>query len=90
MCFSSQFYYVVTLTTWGIVLLCMGCTAMIKNNYNPYADPVLILYMMGITFCAFPIKFILTIIANTFKMWRIYIRSDNTKLDTGVQNVLDR
>ena len=84
MCFSSQFYFVVTLTTWGIVLLCLGTTAMIKNDYNPFADPVMILYAGGIVFASFPVKFILGVIANAFKFWRISIRSDNTKLDTGV------
>ena len=36
------------LTTWGILFLYLGFTAMIRNAYNPYGDPALVPYVCGI------------------------------------------
>lgn len=46
--FSSQYYFVVSITTWGILLLYLGLTSMIKNDYNPFADPCLCVYAGGL------------------------------------------
>jgi hypothetical protein len=90
MSFSSQFYFVITLVTWGTVILTIGCTTMIKQKYNPFADPLLLIFVAAIIFFAAILKVILSVLAGYINLWKPSHRADNLKIDTGAYNVLDK
>lgn len=87
--FSSQYYFVVSLTTWGILLLYLGLTSMIKNDYNPFADRCLCVYVAGLS-CIVPLgRGILSWLARKCALWEIG-PAGSTKVDVGAVNRLDR
>ena len=71
--FSSQYYYIISLTTWGILFLYLGLTAMIRNLYNPFADPVLLAYVGAICALVSPTKMLLRVLAGYIQLWEIVI-----------------
>jgi len=46
MCYSSQYYFAVTLASWGIVLFSLAWTIMMRNAYNPFNDPIGVLLIV--------------------------------------------
>ena len=40
MCFSEQYYFLVALISFGMLLVTMGVTTFINTNYNFFGDPV--------------------------------------------------
>jgi len=89
MSFSSQYYFVVSLTTWGILLLYLGLTSMIKNDYNPFADTVLIVYVAGVGMCIPVVRSMLAWLAGKAELWDVG-PAGSTKVDVGAVNRLDR
>lgn len=88
MSFSSQYYYIISLTTWGILFLYFGLTAMIRNLYNPFADPVLIAYVAAIVGIVAPIRALLGKLAAQVALWEVEA-DENHKVDVGAINRLD-
>ena len=70
MCFSSQYYFVSTTATWGIIFSYLGLTMMIRASYNPFADPVLVINLIIILVCVLPIKFFLKSIGTLMRLWK--------------------
>lgn len=69
MSFSSQYYYIVSITTYGILFLYLGMTSMIRNMYNPFGDVVLIGYCVGLGGAVWPISAMLTFLAARVHLW---------------------
>lgn len=90
MSFSSQYYYIVNLTTWGILFLYLGFTAMIRNAYNPYGDPALIPYVCGIGALVFPLRALLGLLAGYVKLWELTGDENLSRVDASAVNRLDR
>ena len=63
---------------------------MIKNFYNPFNDPVMPVYLIMIITITLVGKIVIQNIADIFRVWKINAWSDNTKLDTGAMNILDK
>merc|ERR1719265_2064105 len=40
LCFSPQFYFITAYYSWGIVMVLLGVTAILRYQFNPFADPV--------------------------------------------------
>jgi len=90
MSFSSQFYFIITLVTWGIVILDLGLITMIENKYNPFGDPVLITYIIAIVLGTFILKLVLNTIAGYFSLWKQNPANDHLKLDVRAITILDK
>ena len=69
--FSSQYYYIISLTTWGILFLYLGMTAMIRNLYNPFADPLMGLHIFMVFMMERPTKSILKNLMKFTHLWEI-------------------
>ena len=41
MCFSEQYYFLVALISFGMLLVTMGVTTFINTNYSFFGDPVM-------------------------------------------------
>lgn len=89
MSFSSQYYFIVSLTTWGAIFLCLGMTTMLRNDYNPFADPVLLAYISMVVGAAVIMKPILNILSGYIKLWEIS-SIDHLKIDIAQVNRLDK
>ena len=49
MCFSEQYYFLVALISFGMLLVTMGVTTFINTNYNFFGDPVMpVIVVIGV------------------------------------------
>lgn len=69
MCFSSQFYFSVTLASWGVVCLTLGFTIMIRNAFNPCGDPLIISLALLIRYIGVVLKKFFIFIRPHIKLW---------------------
>jgi hypothetical protein len=69
MCFSSQFYFSVSLASWGVVLLTLGFTIMIRNAFNPCGDPLIFVYLFLTRYLSFCIKRFYLFIRPHVRLW---------------------
>merc|ERR1719420_1346909 len=46
LCFSPQFYFITAYYSWGIVMVLLGVTALLRYQFNPFADPVFCMYIL--------------------------------------------
>ena len=88
LCFSSQFYFITSLSTWGIIFLYFGVTSMIRNAYNPFADPTLIVWILMIVFGSFTLKLLLGYIAKKIGLWKLTV-DGRIKFDNADVNKMD-
>ena len=83
--FSSQFYFICCLTTWGIVFLYLGFTAIIRNEYNAYADPVNMALVALVAAFAIPCRAMLSIATTKTNLWKI-TGDDRLRTEFGLVN----
>jgi O-antigen/teichoic acid export membrane protein len=69
--FSDQFYFMGTITICGIFSLTIGLSAIIRNEYIFFSDPVI--YPMILFFAVFlgPMKLIFRKIFNKMDYWKV-------------------
>ena len=66
----------------------LGLTAMIRNIYNPFADPVLLFFVITISASVVPIRLMLRVGSKYAKLWEVTV-DDAHKVDIGTVNRLD-
>ena len=71
MCFSSQYYLMVTIHVSGILLVMLATESMIRHSYNMFADPALLLIVPLILIILFLSKKIATKIAMKCNLWQL-------------------
>jgi len=76
MCFSSQFYMVLTLHVNGLLYLVLGVQMMIRSNYNPFGDPLLIILVLYIGLSTIIVKRCSIFLGSCCNIWRT--RHENT------------
>jgi hypothetical protein len=86
--FSSQFHFIVCLTTTGIMMLTFGLTTMIRNDYNPFAEPLLPGWAPALCLAEAPFRLILQALAARSKVWDVP-PIEATKIDVTAWNRLD-
>ena len=70
MCYSSQFYFSVTITSWGFTAIIFGATIMLRNSHNPFSDPLLLVVFFAIVSVHFPTRYILKKAIDFLKLWK--------------------
>ena len=88
LCFSSQFYYLISLSTWGIIFLYLGVTCMIRNNHNPFADPTLCIWILFITVGSVVLKWLLNTCSRRLGLWKLTV-DGRISFDNAEKNKLD-
>ncbi|RHZ20333.1 hypothetical protein DYB31_000784, partial [Aphanomyces astaci] len=76
MCFSSQYYFMCAIQTWGMLSLILAIEIMVRNQYNMFGDPAaiyLIPFMLSV--CVFT-RNICLYISRKFAMYKL--RHENT------------
>ena len=86
--FSSQYYYIINLCTWSIIFMYLGVTAVNRNLYNPFADPILVPVMVCFSFAAVPLKWLLAFISDKAKLW-VPRKENSQRIDVSLFNRLD-
>merc|ERR1711990_1129473 len=76
MCFSSQFYFMSTIHTSGIILLVFAIETMVRADYNMFGDEAMIPLVIFILALCYAIKRTGLFMAYTFKIWKI--KHENT------------
>merc|ERR1711988_747004 len=76
MCFSSQFYFMSTIHTSGIILLVFAIETMVRADYNVFGDEAMIPLVIFILALCYAIKRTGLFMAYTFKIWKI--KHENT------------
>jgi hypothetical protein len=76
------------LTTWGILFVYLGLTAMLRNAYNPFGDPVLPLFVFAVAPAAPAARLLLGALAGRFRLWEVS-PDENVRVDVGAVNRLD-
>eukprot|EP00814_Leptocylindrus_danicus_P022468 CAMPEP_0116032652 /NCGR_PEP_ID=MMETSP0321-20121206/18304_1 /TAXON_ID=163516 /ORGANISM="Leptocylindrus danicus var. danicus, Strain B650" /LENGTH=1662 /DNA_ID=CAMNT_0003508143 /DNA_START=2771 /DNA_END=7759 /DNA_ORIENTATION=+ len=76
MCFSSQFYMMLTVHVNGILYLVLGLQMMIRAKYNMFGDPVTLILIPYVGLCVLLVKNTVIWLGYRFNVWRI--KHENT------------
>jgi hypothetical protein len=69
MCFSSQYYFMLSLHAWGMFLVIFGVATLLHNDYDPFADWVLVIIVLAVWIACGIGKSILRRIGNLVRLW---------------------
>jgi hypothetical protein len=69
-------------------MLYLGFTTMIRASYNPFADPTLLYFAIGVPFIAIPFSVVLKYLSNAVGLWKV-TGDDRITVDIGTINRLD-
>ena len=75
--------------TWGIIYLCLGMTIMLRNQYNPFADPVITIFILMISVAVYFVKLVMDIVSNYLRIWEVSYHTVH-KVDVSEINKLDK
>mmetsp|Transcript_135 Transcript_135/g.119 ORF Transcript_135/g.119 Transcript_135/m.119 type:complete len:125 (-) Transcript_135:872-1246(-) len=68
----------------------MGLTAMIRNEYNPFGDPLFVFYIVVVQILNSPIKACLTWSMKKVHLWEINLGENAARVDVSTVNRLDK
>merc|ERR1712000_652401 len=71
MCFSSQYYMMMTIHVNGILYFVLSMEMMIRNEYNMFGDPGMLVIAIVVMISCYSIEKILTKLALRFNLWKI-------------------
>jgi len=75
--------------TWGIIYLTLGMTVLIRNQYNPFADPVITIFIIMISLGVWIVRTFIRLVSDYFKIWEVGHQTIH-KLDVSEVNKLDK
>jgi Flp pilus assembly protein TadB len=70
MCFSSQYYFSVTTATWGILTLAIAWSILLRNSYNFYSDPALLIIITIMASAQLPIRKVFSLFSDALTIWK--------------------
>merc|ERR1719436_766035 len=51
LCFSPQFYFIETYFSWGLLMVLLALTILIRYKHNPFDDPALAFFIIQQLIC---------------------------------------
>ena len=78
----------VSLVAYGILFLYFGFTAMLRNAYNPFADPLLLVFAGALAGLVAPVRALLRAGAGYLRLWEIP-PAPSSRVDVASLNRLD-
>ncbi|GMH66707.1 hypothetical protein TL16_g04487 [Triparma laevis f. inornata] len=82
MCFSSQFYVMMTIHVNGIMYMVLAIEMMIRSQYNMFGDPAFFIIFSFVVAASLATKKFLIFMALKFNLWRI--KHENTAWHTTI------
>ncbi len=71
MCFSSQFYFVVTVCTWGIIMFIIGLTIILEHSFTVLADPYIFVFLLVLLIIYVFAAYLLREFCKMIELWEI-------------------
>ena len=87
--FGSQYYYIISISSWGLIFLYLGFTSLVENKHNFFDDPVTVFWVIIIVGGSFPVKYLLAKVSNYIGIWKV-TANDRVVVDIGTINRLDQ
>ena len=81
MCFSSQFYMMMTIHCNSIIYLVLGIEMMARAKYNLFGDPATPFLIAFVVICSTLVKKILICLAMVLRIWRVRHENINWHLN---------
>lgn len=77
MCFSSQFYLMMSFHFSGMVYVMLAFQCWLRNSaYNPFSDPALFIILIYLLVCYYVLEWVIYYLAVWLKVWKI--KHENT------------
>lgn len=71
LCFSSQYYFIITITSFGILMIYLGLSVTLVNQYPFVSDPLFSLLTMFIIFTCMISRRIFIYFSRIIQLWKI-------------------
>ena len=71
MCFSPQFYFVVTLAALALIEILLGLQTLIRKEFNMFADPMFVVVCVETVVLGIIVRWLLVGFANLIRMWKL-------------------
>ena len=71
MCFSSQYYFMAGIHSWGMLITMWGVTVILRNDYNLFSDRMLIPILVLVLFMCNLGNRAARKIGDIFKIWKL-------------------
>ena len=89
MCFSSQFFLMITIHCNGIMYIVLGMQMMLRAEYNPFADTAFAFILLYLIFCyIILVRFIMWFVLK-IKLWKIKHENTSWHLQLDDEDDLD-
>ena len=73
MCFSSQFFFIATIHSWGMIMCMFGITVMMRNQHNMFGDPMVLFIACIVWYLADIVKYLLVLLGRLCRVWRLRV-----------------
>ncbi len=70
-CFSRQFYFTISVATWGILMFMNGVFIIYANEYKPFADAASLVILLIVAAFFIILNWIFSKISNYLDIWRL-------------------
>jgi hypothetical protein len=88
LCFGSQYYFIVAISTWGLIFIWLGLSTLVRNNHNFFNDPLFVVFIVLAVAIWIPTQMILSKVGVAIGIWKV-TSDDKISVDIGVINRLD-
>jgi len=82
MCFSSQYYMMMTIHVNGIFMFALGVEMMLRAEYNMFGDQAILVIIPFVIWSSIFVRKLLLYVAIYFKLWKI--KHENTAWHTAI------
>jgi hypothetical protein len=89
MCFSSQFYLMLTIHCNGIMYIVLGVEMMLRAQYNPFADTAFVFILFYLIACYVIMERLIMWFVIKIKLWKIKHENTNWHLQMDDEDDLD-
>ncbi|KRX03661.1 hypothetical protein PPERSA_04213 [Pseudocohnilembus persalinus] len=87
--FSSQFYFLITISVYGLLSITLGVSIMLRNEYQFFNDPVLYPMVAFFTVIIIPAKIIAQYVWQKCEFWKVKTEKEKLPLES-IDNILNQ
>jgi len=73
LCFSSQYFFILTLYATGMVFLMLGMQTIIAADYNPYNDVAAYYTIVIFILICLVVYYVTLFVGKTLRIWRVVV-----------------
>ncbi|EGR29809.1 hypothetical protein IMG5_148370 [Ichthyophthirius multifiliis] len=88
--FSDQFYFIGTITTFGILFFVIGMTIMLRTQYIFFSDPVIYPMITFYYFIVHPTKWLMIYFWSKFDLWKLVDQENGNQQLESIDDILNQ